>query len=72
MSLRLHHDADSSDPEHMTSEVRRDVAASIFARGILRLHGRVLPHVDAEPSADDDPEASLDLSAPPRPCVRAG
>lgn len=72
MSLRLHHDANPSDPERMTPEDRRDEVAGIFARGVMRLHARTLPHVHAEPGADDAPEASLDLSASPRPCVRAG
>jgi len=68
MSLRL----DPTDPESMTPEERRDELASILARGILRLHGRDLPHGSAETGAPESPEASLDLSAPPRPCVDAG
>lgn len=72
MSLRLHHDADPSEPESMTPTDRCDEMAGIFARGILRLHSHALPHVHAEPGADDAAEASLDLSDPPRPCVVAG
>ncbi len=67
MSLRL----DPMDPESMTPDERRDELASIFARGILRLHGRELPHVPATPGPPDSPGASLDLSATPRPCVDA-
>ncbi len=72
MSLRLHHDADPTDPESMTPDERRDELASIFARGILRLHGRELPHVPATPGPPDSLESSLDFPAPPRPCVDAG
>lgn len=39
MSLR----PDPTDPEDMTPEERLEESASIFARGILRLHGRILP-----------------------------
>jgi len=37
MSLRL----DPTDPADMIHEDRLDEIASIFARGILRLHGRI-------------------------------
>ena len=48
MSLRL----DPTDPENMTPDERRDEIASIFARGILRLHGRNLPHGSPEQRAE--------------------
>lgn len=38
MSLR----PDPTDPATMTAEERRDEAASILARGVLRLQGRAL------------------------------
>ena len=63
MSLR----PDPTEPADMTAEQRLDEVASIFARGILRLHGRVLPHV---PNAENLPESSetcLELPAPSRP-----
>jgi hypothetical protein len=72
MSLRLHHDADPSDPESMTPEERREELAGIFARGILCLHTRSLPRDSAEQTRLDSAEASLDLPAPARPCVDAG
>lgn len=72
MSLRPKSPADPTDPENMTPEERRDEIASIFARGLLRLHGRALSHCMAEPSSPDSPKASLDFSATPRPCVVAG
>jgi hypothetical protein len=39
MSLR----PDPTDPADMTPEQRLDEVASMLARGILRLHGRILP-----------------------------
>ena len=68
MSLRL----DPSDPESMTPEERRDELASIFARGVLRLHGRDLPHGSPERRAEESSRTCLELSAAPRPCVDAG
>jgi len=68
MSLRL----DPTDPESMTPEERRDELASIFARGILRLRGRDLPHGSPEPRVEESSATCLDLSATPRPCVDAG
>jgi len=57
MSLRI----DPTEPENMTPDERRDALASILACGILRLHGRVLPHVQATPGPPESPKASLDL-----------
>jgi len=68
MSLRL----DPTDPENMTPEGRRDELASIFARGILRLRGRDLPHGSTGRRAEESSRTCLDLSATPRPCVDAG
>lgn len=68
MSLR----PDPTDPADMSPDGRLDELASIFARGILRLHGRVLPHVpDAENPADSSPTC-LELAALPRPDGVAG
>jgi hypothetical protein len=68
MSLRL----DPTDPADMTANERLDEVASIFACGILRLHGRVLPDVpDAENLADSLPTC-LELSTGPRPDGVAG
>lgn len=72
MSLRLHHAADPGDPDSMTLEERHDEVAGIFARAVVRLHACALPHVSAEQNPPDFPESSLDLPAPPRPCVDAG
>jgi len=68
MSLRLN----PTDPASMKPDERRDEVASILARGVLRLHTRVLPHLPEEQHPPDSPEASLDLSATPCPCVDAG
>lgn len=68
MSLR----PDPTDPADMTANGRLDEIASIFARGILRLHGRVLPD---NPDIENLPESSrtcLELSAGPRPDGVAG
>ena len=72
MSLRLHNDADPNDPENMTPEDRRDEIASIFARGILRLHGRDLPHQMPEQRTEESSTTCLDLPTTPRPCVDTG
>ncbi|HMN39507.1 MAG TPA: hypothetical protein PKE29_01585 [Phycisphaerales bacterium] len=68
MSLRH----DPTDPADMSPQERLDEIASILARGILRLHGRVLPDV---PDIENLPESSatcLELSADPRPDGVAG
>ena len=63
MSLRR----DPMEPEEMTPDGRLDEVASIFARGILRLHGRVLPDdLDIEIPLESS-ATCLELSAPPRP-----
>ena len=63
MSLRLEHD----DPEGMSPADRRDEVASILARGILRLNGRIVgDFVRPEDLADDAPTC-LDLRATSRP-----
>ena len=49
-----------------------DEVASILARGVLRLHGRI---PDPSTPTGNPPESSatcLDLPEPPRPCVGAG
>jgi hypothetical protein len=68
MSLR----PDPTDPGDMTPDERLEEVASIFARGILRLHGRVLPD---NPDIENLPDSSgtcLELSAGPRPDGVAG
>ena len=66
MSLR----PDPTDPADMTPEQRLDEVASILARGILRLHGRIPPHFAPSDPPQNLPESSttcLELSAPSRP-----
>lgn len=63
MSLRL----DPTDPADMTSEQRLDEVASIFARGILRLHGRVPAHAAPAENLRESSATCLELAAPPRP-----
>jgi len=60
MSLRL----DPTDPADMTADERLEEIASIFARGILRLHGRIVPGIENLP---DSSPTCLELSALPRP-----
>ncbi len=63
MSLRFDHD----DPEGMSPAERRDEIASIFARGILRLHGRVLGDCDDLQNLVEHAPTRLDLCATSRP-----
>jgi len=68
MSLR----PDPTDPADMTPEQRLDEVASIFARGILRLHGRILPDNPDIEILSDSSRTCLELSASPRPDGVAG
>jgi len=68
MSLR----PDPTDPEEMTAEERLEETASIFARGILRLHGRVLPNTSDIENRPESSRTCLELSAGPRPDGVAG
>ncbi len=63
MSLRLDHD----DHEAMSAAERRDEVASIFARGILRLHGRIVGDFDESEILDESAPTCLDLCATSRP-----
>lgn len=63
MSLR----PDPTDPADMTAEQRLDEVASIFARGILRLHGRVLPDTSDIENLPESSTTCLELPAPSRP-----
>jgi hypothetical protein len=60
------------DPTDMTAEQRLDEVASIFARGILRLHGRVPAHFAPVENLPESSATCLELSAPPRPDGVAG
>lgn len=63
MLLRL----DPTDPKNMSSAERCEEIASIFARGVLRLHGRVTgDNFDSEVLEDSLPTC-LELSATLRP-----
>jgi len=68
MSLR----PDPTDPADMTADERLDEIASIFARGILRLHGRVVPDSPDIENLPDSSPTCLELSALPRPDGVAG
>ena len=68
MSLRL----DPTEPADMTPDDRLEEMASIFARGILLLHGRALPDVPDIENLPDSSQTCLELSAPPRPDGVAG
>ncbi|MBX3386001.1 MAG: hypothetical protein KF768_05470 [Phycisphaeraceae bacterium] len=63
MSLR----PDPTDPADMMPEQRLDEVASIFARGILRLHGRVPAHPVPAENLPESSATCLELAAPPRP-----
>ena len=58
----------SHDPKDLSADQRVEEVASILARGVLRLHGRLIPHLS---SVDQNlPETSptgLDLSETARP-----
>ncbi|MCL4742297.1 MAG: hypothetical protein KJZ54_08845 [Phycisphaerales bacterium] len=68
MSLR----PDPTAPADMEPEDRLDEIASIFARGILRLHGRVRADIAPPQKLEESSPTCLELSAPPRPDGVAG
>ena len=61
-----------ANPKNMDDAGRLEEVASIFARGILRLRDRVIPHVSAEQSPPEFSPTSLDRSAASRPGLPAG
>ncbi len=63
---------DPTDPADMTADERLDEIASIFARGIPRLHGRILPDNPDIENLPDSSRTCLELSAGPRPDGVAG
>lgn len=63
---------DPTDPEDMTPDKRLEEVASILARGILRLHGRVLPDNRDIEILPESSRTCLELSAGPRPDGVAG
>jgi hypothetical protein len=68
MSLRF----DPADPADLEPEDRLDEIASIFARAILRLHGRVRADIPPSQNLEESSPTCLELSAPPRPDGVAG
>jgi hypothetical protein len=68
MSLRL----DPTDPACMSAAERHDEVASILARGILRLHGRVASIDDAGQNVENSPRTCLDLPPESRPDPTTG
>lgn len=62
MSVRL----DPTDPECMSAAERRDEVASILARGILRLHGRIVGDFDESEILHESAPTCLDLCATSR------
>lgn len=68
MSLRL----DPTEPADMTPDDRLEEIASIFARGILRLHGRALTDTSDIENLPDSSRTCLELSAGRRPDGVAG
>ena len=63
MSLR----PDPTDLADMSPDERLDEVASIFARGILRLHGRVPGHPGSGENLPESSATCLELSPSPRP-----
>jgi len=63
MSLHL----DFAEPADMEPEGRLEEIASIFARGILRLHGRVRADIPPPQNPEESSATCLELSASPRP-----
>jgi hypothetical protein len=68
MSLR----PEPTDPADMTADERLEEVASIFARGIVRLHGRSIPGDSLTGNLADSSPACLELAAPSRPDGAAG
>lgn len=68
MSLR----PDPTDPADMSPEERLDEVGSILARGILRLHKRILPHAGPVENLPESATTCLELSPPSRPDGVAG
>jgi len=68
MSLRPDHE----DLEGMSPAERRDEVASILARGVLRLHGRIAGDFDEPPNPDKCPPTCLDLCVTSRPDPSVG
>lgn len=65
MSLRLHNDSDSGDPESMTPEERRDELASVFARSVVCLEmGRQGACVRQGGAETRQPSAEWGFAAP--------
>lgn len=58
---------DPDDPEFMSPAERRDELASIFARGILRLRGRVSGDTFNAQNLEDSSPTCLELSATSSP-----
>lgn len=63
MSLRLDHD----DSNAMSPAERREEVASILARGILRLHGRIVGAFDESEILRESAPTCLDLPRGSRP-----
>lgn len=61
MSLRL----DPAVPADMEPDDRLDEIASIFARAILRLHGRIRADIPPPENLEESSPTCLELSAPP-------
>ncbi len=68
MSLCL----DPAEPTDMEPDDRLDEIASIFARAILRLHGRIRADIPPPQNLEESSPTCLELSAAPRPDGVAG
>ncbi len=60
MSLR----PDPTDPSEMTADQRLEEIASIFARGVLRLHGRVRVDITTPGNLEESLATCLELVGP--------
>ncbi len=72
MSLRPCYGVEPAEAADMEPEDRLDEIASIFARGILRLHGRVRSDISPPQNLEESSPTCLELSPPPRPDGVAG
>ena len=54
---------DPTNPRNMSADERLEEIASILARGILRLKGRLAPHLPPPQNLPESAPTCLDLSA---------
>lgn len=63
---------DPASSDKMSADERLEEVATIFARSILRLLGRVLPHLSTQQNLPESSRTCFELSAPLSPDRPAG